>query len=409
MNALRINRFFIYLIIISLAVSPAFALGKGNRNLLLIGVMSLTPIIIIVFKKIYKLDIWLFLIMGSLALAPILNHPETMRWSTVLYSWMFCLTFIAYNRLLFKNVFSIINFHNLLKYLILAYFITLLIQQFCVLTGLPIFNISNYSLPEPWKLNSLASEPSHSGRIVGLLFYCFITSKEIILQRVYSLKKDAKTDGWIWLAFLWTMVTMGSATAFLFLLIVSLKFIQKKNIVPIIVLLLIFTFIASRFEIKAIDRAIAVFEATLTLDPNNVISADHSASFRIVPTLVLITMVDVLSMDGLFGHGVDSVSNFLYLYIPGGGEEVSGGGFFLVWYEYGFIPFILLMIFSLKATLYKGQIVNIVFWFFLVFIYGINNQIIWLCMVLLYTNNIFLKKSKQFNFSTSKMRVNTNI
>lgn len=393
LKTIKINRFFLYLIITSLAVAPAFVLGDDNRNLLLIGVMVLSPFVIFAFKGFYNQDVWLILLMICLALAPLLYHPETMRWGTVLYSWMFCLTFMAYNRLLHNNVFSAYQFYKLLKFLIIAYFVTLLIQQFCVLTGLPIFNVSNYSLQEPWKLNSLSAEPSHSGRIVGLLFFCFISTKEILLKRSYSLKKDARADKWIWIAFLWTMLTMGSATAFLFIFIVSLKFIQRKNIITLIALVLIFFIILANNEVPSIDRAIKIIEATFSLDINKVIAVDHSASFRIVPIMVLITMIEIFSLDGLLGHGIDSVSLFLYQYIPGGADKVSGGGFLFVWYEYGFLSFIFLLIFSLKATIYKGQLINLVFWFFLVFIYGINNQIIWLCIILLFTNNYFSKKS----------------
>lgn len=381
------------MIIISLAVAPSFALGDDNRNLFLIGVMALSPLILFFLKGFHKLDIWLILLMASLALAPLLHHPETMRWSTVLYSWMFCLTFMAYNRLLQQNVFSAHQFYKLLKILIVAYFLTLLIQQFCVLTGLPIFNLSNYNLAEPWKLNSLSAEPSHSGRIVGLLFFCFISMKEILLARSYNFKKDVREDKWIWLAFLWTMITMGSATALLFIFIVLLKFIQRKNIIPLIAFGVIFLIVLANIDVPAVDRAIKTFEATVTFDMNKVIEADHSASFRIVPTMVLVTMVELFSLNGLLGHGIDSVSSFLYQYIPGGGDNVSGGGFLQIWYEYGFFAFLFLLIFSLKATIYKGQLINLVFWFMLIFVNGINSQIVWLCIILLFTNNYFSKKA----------------
>ena len=390
----------IYLIIISLAVAPAFALGDGNRNLSLIGVMGLTPIVIFAFSDFYKLDIWLILLMVSLALAPLLNHPETMRWSTVLYSWMFCLSFMAYNRLLYTNVFSVIHFYKLLKFLILAYFITLLIQQFCVLTGMPVFNLSNYNIKEPWKLNSLSAEPSHSGRILALLFYCFISIKEILLNRSYNLKKDAEKDKWVWLGFLWTMITMGSATAFVFILIVFLKFIQRKNIIPLVAVSLLAIVILGNSEIDTIDRLTNTIQATLTLDPDKVIAADHSASFRIVPTMVLITMVEIFSFNGLLGHGVDTVSLFLYQYIPGGGKNVSGGGFLHIWYEYGFLSFVFLLVFSLKSTIYKDQLINLVFWFMLIFVNGINSQIVWLCIILLFTNNYFSKNINLKNANT---------
>ena len=159
--------FFLIIILVSMAISHAFALGEGNRNLFLIGVMSISQIIILRFFEFDKLDFLLLLFFTTIAIFPSLSHPETMRWSTVFYSIMFGLTFIAYKQLLRQKHFSILNYFKILKLLIYAYFIVLLIQQFCVLTGLPIFNLSNYDVTQPWKLNSLAAEPSHSARIVA--------------------------------------------------------------------------------------------------------------------------------------------------------------------------------------------------------------------------------------------------
>ena len=213
------NSFLIKVIIISLAVCPAFALGEGNRNLFLIGVMAISPIIILRFFEFDKLDFLLLLFLMATAVFPSLLHPDTMRWSTVLYSIMFGLTFIAYKQLLRQKQFSVLNYIKILKLLIYAYFIVLLIQQFCVLTGLPVFNLSNYDVQEPWKLNALAPEPSHTARILALIMYSYIIIYEKLLNRSYDFKKDVRKDKWIWIAFFWTMTTMGSGTAVLFLII----------------------------------------------------------------------------------------------------------------------------------------------------------------------------------------------
>ena len=395
MNIKSTARFFLYAILIALAVAPAFALGEGNRNVLLIGLMGVSPLLILGFKRFHKTDVWLGVLMLSLIAAPLLNQPQSMRWSTVLYSCMFCLTFMAYTRLLYFSRFTIYKYHKLLTYLIYAYFTVLLILQLCVLTGLPIFNLSNYDSAEPWKLNSLSAEPSHSARIVALLMYCYITVKEILLNRSYNLRNDFKADKWVWLAFIWTMLTMGSGTAFLFIPIVLLKFIQRKNILPLVLLLGLMLVITNSLGITVIDRTFKVIAATLTLDPEAIIKADHSASFRIVPMLVLANMVEITSYNGLLGNGIDSVSYFLYKYIPGGGNDISGGGFFNIWYEYGFLSFMLFLIFSLKSIISKSNYTNVIFWFFLVFLYGINNQMVWLCMILLYTINYYAVNGKQ--------------
>lgn len=392
MISLKANRFFIYLIITSLAIAPAFALGDDNRNLLLIVVMFLSPIIIIAYNQYQKFDVWILLTAASLTLGPVILHPESLRWTTILYSWMFMLTFMGYNRLLSTDVFSAFEFYKLLRLLILAYFFTLLIQQVCILLDLPIFNLSNYNPAEPWKLNSLSAEPSHSARIVALLMFCYLSMSELKLKRKYKLSEDLLNDKWVWFAFFWTMITMGSSTAFFFIPIVLLKVISKKNIVPLFVLLIVLFVLFDQVGFTSIDRTLAFSRATLTLDPEKIIEVDHSASFRVVPFLTLLSFLNFSDLNGVLGHGVDTVSTFMYKYMPGGGDKVSGGGFFLVWYEYGFLSFILLLIASLKISINRKDYFTYVFWFLLVVINVINSQISWLCLILLYTVNYFFKK-----------------
>ncbi|MFH5886172.1 hypothetical protein ACG2F4_17825 [Halalkalibaculum sp. DA3122] len=381
----------LYLILVSLAVAPAFVLGQGNRNLLLIGVMGLSPLVVIAIPKFYKSDIWLLLFMASIIVIPLVHQPEHMRWSTVLYSCMFCGAFMAYNRLLHVNSFKVEQYRDLLKYLIYAYFIVLLIQQFCVLTGLPVFNASNYNSETPWTLNALAAEPSHSARIVALLMYCYITVRELILDRAYKLTLDVYNDRWVWMGFLWTMVTMGSATGFLFIIIVLLKFMRLRNLIPLAGVLGLIVLIINWMGVEAYKRTWDTFVATLSLDIQAIIQADLSASFRIVPFIVLSRMIDVTTLNGWFGHGIDHVSTFLSTIIPASPEGLTGGGLLQVWINFGFLSFALFFVFSLMSTFNKSDYLSLLFWVLLVFMYGINNQIVWLCIVLLYTNRFFSK------------------
>ena len=387
--------FFLIIILISLAIAPAIVLGEGNRNLFLIGVMFISPIIILTSKRFKRSNVWLLLFMASIVLIPLVHQPASMRWSTVMYSVMFGLTFIAYVQLLYKKSFTVENYQKLLKYLIYAYFIVLLIQQFCVLTGLPIFNLSNYNLSEPWKLNSLAPEPSQSARIVALLMYCYITIKELIVKRKYNFRLDIKDDKWIWFSFLWTMLTMGSGTAFLFIIIVLLKFIRFKSLIPLIIIFAGIGLFVNMMGIDSSERTFKVFIATLTLDVDTIVRADHSASLRIIPMILIAKTMDLTTINGWFGHGIDYTIIFLSGKIPGVNEGFSGGGLLQFLLEYGLISFMLFVIFSFANSVKKGDYLSIVFWFMLVFLNGVNSQIVWLTIILLFTNKYFDKKIKK--------------
>ena len=392
-----INRnFLLNLILISLAISPALTL-EDNRNLLLIGVMSFSPIIILISSKIDVADKSLWFFLASILVFPNLFHPETMRWSTVLYSIMFALTFIAFKQLLQQNNLSITHYSNILKYLIYAYCIVLLIQQFCVLMGLPIFNLSNYDPNEPWKLNSLSAEPSHSGRIVALLMYSYITIDELVTNRKYGPKFILKKDKWVWIAFFWTMITIGSGTAIFFLIIVLFKFLRVKKLITFVIFSIVFISILNSIEIKSIERSKNVFLSTLTLDKSTILKVDHSAAMRIVPVIVTANHLELNSVNGWFGNGVDFTSEFMSDEVPGLPKGKSGGGLFQIWLEYGFISFTFFVVFSFSSVYRKRDYLSFIFWFFIVLIYGVNNQIVWLCIILLFTNKYFHKKQNFIN------------
>lgn len=392
--------FWISFLIVLLSTSPSFMLNESSMNTYLIGAMGLSPIILFLslqsIQGIGKEDVILILFLLSITFIPLFNHPETMRWSTVLFSWMFCLTFLVYKQLLLKGVFSLEDFVKLLSYLIYGYMIILIIQQFCVAVGLPVLFESHYNITEPWKLNSLAAEPSWAARSVGFLMFCYIITKEIILEKKYSFKTNFKDDRYLWLSFFWTMLTMGSGTAFLFIILVLSVFLRLKTLLLFIVIILILFGFINYFEIKAADRTIGLFLATLTFDPQLIMEADRSGSSRIIPFIVLIEKVNITSIDGWFGHGIDYVGNNLYMYFAIPIKGTGGGGMFELWMNYGFLSFILFLSFSLMITLKLRNFKVMFFWFFLVFMYGVNSQLVWMTIILIFTINYFFHKGRKY-------------
>ena len=53
------------------------------------------------------------------------------------------------------------SYIEVVRALMLLFFGVFLIQQSCVLLGLPVFLAGNYNPDTPWKLSSIAAEPSH--------------------------------------------------------------------------------------------------------------------------------------------------------------------------------------------------------------------------------------------------------
>ena len=376
-----------------LLTSPAFALGSGARNLLLIGAMALSPIILMLYPIFTrKVDIALLAFLFMTIAFPLLNHPLTMRWSTALYTGMFGLYAMALYRLYLFSAITAADFAKFLKGVIYAYFIVLLIQQFCVLMGLPIFNVSNYNVLEPFKLNSLMSEPEHSGRMMALLMYSYLTMREIETGKTFSFEGSWRIDKKVWIPFLYSMLTMVSAGAYVFLLIVLSKFLNKKMVLnlSIIVCLLVTVFNAETF-MRAYKLTVALF----SFDIHEIYRADHSGALRFVPAIFCLQHINIWTWDAWFGEGIDYVSTFISNYLPGVKKGYVGGGLFQYAVDYGLIPFGIFAIFSFRSSYdSNNKVATIAFWLFSILLTGINVQLSWSTLMLLMLNKQIYNNSQ---------------
>lgn len=67
----------IKILIILISISPAFALGEGNRNLLLIMAMGLSPLLLLRrLTLIPKIDVPIISLCFCLICFPLFTHPE---------------------------------------------------------------------------------------------------------------------------------------------------------------------------------------------------------------------------------------------------------------------------------------------------------------------------------------------
>lgn len=384
------------LCLVSLSIAPAIFLGEGNRNLALIFFMLISPLFALK-RSISMEGLFLLSFAFSITVFPAIIYGNATRWSTVFYSLMFCVLFLSYDAQLRGGRLGLKTFLNIIRYIIFAYTIVLVIQQICVALGLPIVNLSNYDPRHPWKLNSLSAEPSHSARIVALLMLSHIIGSRILSRMDNTVRESVIQNMLLWLSFFWTILTMYSATAIVMLVIVLLVYIQKNNIRNYVIFTLLSLFLILALPNELTSRVMNLALGFLTLDYEQTLRADHSGSMRVVALLVLLNYVEVFSFEGLFGNGVDSVRFFLSDYIWGVREGTSGGGLMAVWYEYGFISFFLFVLFSLKATAATSNPANFLIWFIMIFIAGVNSQMVWLTIVLLYTLNFYLLQAKRIS------------
>lgn len=238
-----------------------------------------------------------------------------MRFSTLGYLGMFIITFIVYYTAIHQGVFTLKIFKTILCTFILAYAICLLLQQLFSLVGisnfLPINLVSGFRGME--KFRSLSLEPSHSAVILTFAYLCYMRCMELELDRKPTIKElFSDPNKWVSIGFLWTMLTMGSGTAYLGLMALMLYFIRGKNIVIVAAALVILFSIAPHLDNKQLNRATRTFEATLTGNTALIAKTDISGATRIVPLVNTFTKLDLSDFNTWFGHGTFSENDSFF-------------------------------------------------------------------------------------------------
>lgn len=390
----KIWRYIFYGIVISLSVSPALATDDiDNRNYLLIGCMYLGPIFFIYFHEIRKRTDALIITLITLIFATqILFNFRTMRWSSIFFSCMFFIYFLVGIKIAIKAQINYSQICLITKSLIYAYAIVLIIQQFCVLVGLPVFNgVIVYQ--NPWKLNSLSAEPSHTSRFLGVLMYSFLTFKDKQRGKIIGFRKSFKENKKVWLSFLWVTLTTISGTAFIVLGLILARYLEGKKIIVGIVLLAAVFGIGVNSEITGLKRSTTFLASVTTGDTQAMIKADHSASIRVVPWILCIERINPFTLKGWVGEGGGSSSKWMSDKMYGVPNGWTGGAIANYILEYGLLVGLIFLFFSFNCCYDKhNKLSTIGLWLICVIFIGVNTQIGWLCILML-----FLDKNLKVN------------
>ncbi len=237
-------------------------------------------------------------------------HPDTLRWSTLLFSMALVYTYIGFYNLVFaEHVFTIERFIKICKWIMLAYFIVCIIQQLSLLAGIKYFPLINLCqiFDRGIGCNSLAREPSTFGRTMLAFYYAYIKCCEYKRDEgPFTLKELFSGEHkWVTIRFLWMMLTMGSGTAFICLILLSGYFVRKNNWYYVVPILIGLYSLLQASGVEALDRATSSLEATTTLDADVVRETDGSASARIAPMINSIN-ADYTKFETWLGKGIDS-------------------------------------------------------------------------------------------------------
>lgn len=295
----------------------SFFLDRTFVSPIKVGLMSIAPIIIIAYAPyvtkavIWGLTYWLYCIFSSYLNA-------ALRFSTLAYSGLFIITFIMYYNLFYQGTLPIHLYKKVFKYIICFFAIILLMQQFCLLVGIrnfPLINLIGNSYMDIDKLPSMTLEPSHTAVIMSFAFLCYIRCNQLMMHQKISFSELFNKDNrWTTLAFLWVMLTMGSASAYFGIIGLSLYFASSKNIVTYLIVALIcavsVTYLAQHNE--QLDRVTKLSKAMSSGDSASIIEADGSGASRIIPLINTFTKLDLSKKETWFGHGNESQDSRYY-------------------------------------------------------------------------------------------------
>ena len=184
---------------------------------------------------------------------------------------------------------------------------------------------------------SLTAEPSHFARFMLVFYYAYIKCNEykrdegpFTLSELFSGEHK-----WITIRFLWMMLTMGSGTAFVCLILFTLYFVRKHNWYYIMPILVVCYILVQNSGIEALDRATNTIEATATLDKETVQETDGSAAARIAPIINSLN-ADFSKKETWLGYGIDYGKNTGTYYKQTG----------TIFDDYGFLFYIFTLIFT---------------------------------------------------------------
>ena len=274
--------------------------------------MAFTPFIIL-FRTQYISKATIYATLYLVVTVCFLLLKPNFRSSTIYYSTLFFFTFNLYYNLVFhENTYTIDDFIKILKGLIYAYTICLALQQLCIIIGIrymPLINLMGMDYYGIFRLNTLAIEPSHAARLLTVFFYGLLKlwqyKNDGIPLKISKLWTEHK---WTIIAFLYTMICIGSGTAFVGLAILSLYFLKREYIIAVLIGATTFYMAVPYIDYEPLTRAIEIFNATLTGDTEIITKTDNSAAARVNIIVDTFTHLDITDSSVWFGSGTDSVA-----------------------------------------------------------------------------------------------------
>lgn len=372
--------------LVLVSTSPAITQGTDYINLGWIGAMCLTPLVLLIpgcRVWVPRIDIPAGLFAILVILFPLLFHPPSFRWTTQFYTVACCCWAMALVRLTPLARLSRRGFTSAIDCIVFAYLAVLLIQQLCVALGWPVFN-SGMSYRNPWKLNSLMSEPSQTSWVLSVLvFYRGLVNRNAAKKKSPLLSPASARTLLVWIAYLYVSFGTSNASAYVWTPIALIPYLTRRNWAPIfgiagcvVLMLIVLTPAAGNEQLRRVFR---ISSAIPTLEEDLIRKADSSISMRINPSLTGWDAIGFSGADDWFGHGTDADTR--QLDPPSPGIAQGDAGIFHAWYNYGILAALVLWGLCISAVFRLRQPLTILM-LILAFIESAhhNGQLFWIIL-----------------------------
>ncbi len=391
---------YTYLLFVSLFVTISYFLDNEARNMLLIGLMAPTPLLYL-FSKPNKDRINSRLILFVLVLL-VLNiyHLQYFRISSYVYTLCFITSFLYIRNSIDKGIFKFSTVIKIIKFLIYSFTIILILQQISILTGIPMVNPGPIYDNNPWKLSSLSPEPSLLVRYMFFFMYTYIELMDLVLPSGYN-KTQLFKDKKVWVSYFWVMLSCVSTLGFILTFIIFSKFLHKKTLIQwFCVSIVLFFFLNYIFsDNHAFNRVGNLFNALATLNFSKINEADHSAAARIVPYFAFLYNFDITSIYTYIGQGMDTGKHICQEFMVLTSQDtsytendVNVGGIFAFIIDFGIFPISILILALQSFFKFIKNKTLVILWYAIIFMNGINMQIFWSSLIMLYLVSYFSKQ-----------------
>jgi len=268
---------------------------------------------------------------------------------------------------------------SLFAKIIYSYAAVSLIQLICSSLGIYVPNLLGHK--EGISFNSLALEPSHLARILGITFLAYLLIKQIDFNKT-NYMRIIKREKYILLAFLVTMILSGSATAVMAIPVSILFSVKYKNSLPILLTLGVVITILVNIDYEPIQRVFAFIPNLLALDQEALVNTDNSSAVRVLPFLIYLNDARPYELSFWFGYGPDGMAEFFRDAIKGikdySGEAGFIPGFAVVYGILGNILYFWTFLFNYRL---KNTLPIIFFFIMFYFTSPLNSPLMWYALI----------------------------